>query len=122
LSKKQARHPDDFDSDEDSTGPVEVTEEYIKKDADIINNKLSEALMLLRSMNMLIAGQVEKFAPTTIVQIMNIKNVTISKQSEEPSPMKSLNRLSSEMSDSIVSKDTAKFMKVEEKSDLVKED
>lgn len=99
-----------------------MTKEYITNNTSIINAKLNEARMLLQSMNMLIAGKVEKFAPTTIVQIMNIKNVTISNKPEEPSPLKSLNRLSSEMSESVVSKETAKFIRVEEKLDLVKED
>jgi hypothetical protein len=98
--------PDDFDSYEDATGPVEMTTEFIMENLDVFKEQTKEDHLqdnqnVLQSLNRQINGEPVKMRPTTFVHIHSMRNfnpnITISDFNDIIKASKTLNEESVEL-------------------------
>lgn len=95
------KNPDDFESYEDSTGPIEMSKEFVMTNPEAFINQTLEAQKILMSLNRQLNGEYETMRPTTFININNIRNInqtiSISNFDDGTPCSKSLNEQSVEL-------------------------
>jgi hypothetical protein len=93
--------PDDFDSYEDTNGPVEMTPEFIMENPNVFKDQTKENQNILLSLNRQLNGESLKMRPTTFAYMHSMRNVnpniSISNLNDIIPASKSLNEESVEL-------------------------
>lgn len=108
------KNPDDFESNEDTYGPIEMTKEFVMKNPEAFRSQTLEAQKILMSLNKQLSGDFERMRPATFININNIRNInqtiSISNFDDASQSSKSLNEQSRELYRRNKQEDQPKFL------------